>query len=182
MYEPSTVGELIGIAPEHVRDVLDYVIGTEPTSRASVESSKRSKRLARRHLDAFAQDIEAGASDAEIARAADCSIAQVRRWRLKRGVRHAAGRPSIHALANSLAMVLFGNPFAPVISHTKSDVAGLWQPPEYVRREPLDYAAFVEAISLLSTAGFSEERLARALGVCARDIDHAIKIGARRCS
>jgi hypothetical protein len=182
MFNPKTVGDLIGIDPEDVRDVLDYVVGTEPTSSPKPESSARSKRLARRQLDAFARDAEAGASDAEIARRAGCSIAQVRRWRLRLGVRHAAGRPSTQALTNSLAVVLFGNPFEPVISHVKSNVDGLWQPPEYVRRERLDYTSFVEAIALLTTAGFSPAKLASALGVCARDIDHAIKIGARPCS
>jgi hypothetical protein len=179
MYEPRTVAELIGIEPESVVGIRDYTIGTEPTSRSPLRPDRRSKRLARGHLDAFVRDAEAGASDAEIARAAGCSVAQVRRWRLRKGVHHASGRPTVRALTNSLAVVLFGNPFEPVVTHVKSELGGLWQPPEYVRREPLDYAAFVEAVTTLITAGFTATKLVRALGVCDRDIDHAIKIGTR---
>lgn len=177
--EPLTVGELLGIEPEAVAHVGLYDVGSEPVSRPRSTSSARAPRLPPRSLVPFLRDAEAGASDADIARAAGCTVAQVRRARLARGIRRARGRPSTEARATALATAVLGAPFTPVITCVHSVVDGKFEPPRYLTREKLDYPVFLRCIRALRDAGFDIATISCGIGVREVDIDRAEKIARR---
>lgn len=174
--EPS-IGDLLGIEPESVRGLGLYSVGTEPVSTPPPRPRRRARRVARRGLDGFLRDAEAGASDPEIARLACCTTAQVRRWRLSHDIVRPRGRPSTHSRATLAATALFGRPFDPVVCATESAVDGCWEPPEYLVREALDYGVFVRCVVALVDTGFCIADLVRGLGVRAQDIEHAVVLG-----
>jgi hypothetical protein len=179
-----TVGELLGIEPDAVAHVGLYDAGSEPTSKPRSTSATRAPRLARGALDAFRRDAQAGARDEDIVRAAasaglHVSVAQVRRWRLGRGIRHARARPTTRARTTALAMAVFGAPFEPVITRVKSVVDGRFDPPRYVVREQLDYGVFARAVRLLRDAGLATNTIASGIGVREVDVERAEKIARR---
>ena len=179
--EPATVGELLGIRPAAVAGICLYDVGSEPAaSRPTSRSGLRARRVPRGVLNAFLGDADAGASDADIAQLAGCTVAQVRRARLARGIRRPAGRPSTHSRVTALAIAVFGRPFEPVVTRVKSVVDGRAEPPRYLVRESLDYAAFIRCVGALLDAGFSADHLSRGLGVRKVDIERAEKIARRR--
>lgn len=177
--DTRTVGELLNIDPASVVDVGLYIVGSEPVSPRAKKAVVRAQRRSPRLLDAFLRDAQAGATDAEIARAAKCTRAQVRRWRLKRGLRRANGRPSAHDRATAAAVVLFGAPFRPVVSRVKADDAVPFEPPEYVVREPLDYSGFIRCVVALRNAGIAPGVIAKGLGVRDVDVERAERMGRR---
>jgi hypothetical protein len=177
--EPLTVGELLGIAPEAVRHVALYDVGCEPVSPQRSTSKARARLLPPGALAALLHHAAAGASDADIARAAGCTAGQVRRARLARGIRHPKGRPSAQARATALATAVLGAPFVPVITPVRSVVEGRFEPPRYLVREKLDYSAFIRCIRALRDAGFDDAMISRGIGVREADVDRAEKIARR---
>jgi len=174
-----SVGELLGVTPEAVAEIPLYDVGREPVSRPRSTSSTRAARLPPRSLMPFIREAEAGASDADIARAAGCTVAQVRRARLAHGIRRPTGRPTTHARATALATAVFGVPFTPVITPVRSVVDGTFEPPRYLLREKLDYSAFIRCIRVLSDAGLTTSSIAAGIGVRDADIERAAKIARR---
>lgn len=178
-HEPRTVGQLLGLDPEAMAHVRLYDVGSEPVSRRRSTSFTRARRLPPRSLVPYLRDAEAGASDADIARAAGCTVAQVRRARLAHGIRRPNGRPSTEARATALATAVLGAPFVPVITHVRSVVDGTFEPPRYLTRESLDYSAFLRCVRALRDAGFDLATISRGIGVREADIDRAEKIARR---
>jgi hypothetical protein len=175
--EPRTVGQLLGLAD--VAGVALYSIGSEPVSRPQSTSPTRAPRTERRSLERHLHAAEAGVSDADIAREAGCTPAQVRRARLARGIRRASGRPSVHAKTTALAMSVFGTPFVPVATKVRSVVDGRFEPPRYLVREKLDFTLFARCVRALRDAGFEASTIASGIGVREADIERAEKIARR---
>jgi hypothetical protein len=61
----------------------------------------------------------------------------------------------------------------------ESVVDGRFDPPRYLVREPLDYAAFVRCVGVLRDAGIVTASIAVGVGVREADVEQALKIGVR---
>ena len=64
--------------------------------------------------------------------------------------------------------------------HITSPVAGKFEPPTYVLREPLDYGSFLRAVQTLRANGFSVSQIAAGVGVLQRDVADALRIADTR--
>lgn len=179
--QEATLAEALGIDPVTCQDLAPFVVGTEPvTSRraGSRGSYLRSDAVDSRLAD-FAADARAGVPDALIAGRARLTTSMVREWRRRHGIVGHRGRPPRRVqMAFGLASLFGDGP--PAVEHlTRSPLGGTWEVPEYVLREPLDYNAFVEAVQCLVSTGMDAAKIARGLGVCRRDVDHAIVLAKR---
>lgn len=128
-------------------------------------------------LDCFLDEATAGASDAWLAEQADVSLTQVRRWREQRGLVADKG-----TLQRGLAALQGLSPtYEPEVHRLDSSV--VFESPEYLIREALDYSSFAHACYALHRESMmSAGQVASALGVRRVDAELAIVIWKRHLS
>lgn len=85
-----TVRVLLGLTL--VQEPARYVIGCEPAEPPAPRPPRcRARPLDRRLVSPFYAAAKAGVSDADLARAANVTVSQVRGWRLRLGLRRKPG-------------------------------------------------------------------------------------------
>jgi hypothetical protein len=176
-----TVAEALGIDPAACHDLLPFVVGTEPVTprRAASRGPYLRSTAVDARLAEFEGDARAGVPDTLIAGRAKLSPAVVRQWRRRHGIAGHSGRPPGRLQLSFGVAALFGDG-PPAVEHlTRSPVGGTWEVPEYVLREPLDYNAFVDAVQSLVRLGMDAAKIASGVGVCRRDVDHAVVLAKR---
>ena len=176
-----TVAAALGLDPAGCTELPPYLVGDEPVRPR--RGLRRGRYLRRDSVDArlaeLRGDAEAGVPDALLARRAGLTKERVRQWRRRHAIAGHSGRPSRGVELNFGLATLFGDG-PPAVEHlTRSQLGGTWEVPEYVLREPLDYGAFVEAVQCLVSTGMEPAKIARGLGVCRRDVDHAVVLAKR---
>jgi hypothetical protein len=128
-------------------------------------------------LDCLLDEARAGASDAWLAEHADVSLTQVRRWREQRGLVADKG-----TLQRGLAALQGLSPVYDPEVHTV-DSSVVFEAPEYVVREALDYSAFSHACYALHRESMmGAGQVASALGVRRVDVELALVIWKRHLS
>lgn len=174
-----TVAERLGISNPDSVGAHFYSVGTEPVTTTPQVRAAKAASFEDSTLEPFKPDMKAGVSDAAIAKQAKTSVAQVRKWRLKQGVRHTPGRPTAATRVYSGAIELLGRPSAPVaLPVAQSPVLGRWEAPQYVLRQAMDYEGLVRIVDLAS-ARFSADEIASALGLRKVDVVIAQRLGER---
>ncbi len=122
-------------------------------------------------LDSLLDEARAGASDEELARAADVSLTQVRQWREHRGLTpdRRKNQEGVRALLH------LGAAYDPVVHHVAEGSLLDFEVPQYVVREALDYTAFARcAHFLFHEAMLSPIQIGQAFGMRTPDVDLAI--------
>lgn len=127
-------------------------------------------------LEPLTSDAEAGVPDALLAQRSGRTVAQVRKWRRRRGVRGRRSRTSRQLTMMYMLGTLLDRETVH-LCHDTSPVKGEWTAPTYVLREPLAYTAFAQICFRLATElDYSSTDIAKGIGVMERDVLHAIAI------
>ena len=136
--EHRTVGELLRIAIDH--EPAAYSIGSEPAEAPPPRlTRRRASPLDRTKVAPFLGAAKAGAPDADIARAAGVSVAQVRGWRLRLGIKR---RPGATTMAKIHGVLLARPELARMLrEHDRSDDT---DPPPPIRFGYDQLAPFLE--------------------------------------
>lgn len=137
-----------------------------------VKDPVRAAEFAR--LEGFLEQALRGTPIETIAVLADARLATAVKWRQLRNI-----KPGLTPHQESVsALELFSREVKDHLHRCEeSPVGGVFTPPQYVLRQPLEYAEFCRAAHALHTiSGFDVATLSRALGVRATDVDFALKL------
>lgn len=117
-------------------------------------------------LDQYTEEATAGATDDWLHSMTEVPHNVISKWRVARGLKRiAAPQETIDAIQN------LAQTYTPSMHTVGSVFGGLWQPPRYVLRRPLDYTLLCRAVHhLLYDLGLGGEQVAAALGIREHDV------------
>jgi hypothetical protein len=127
-------------------------------------------------LDAWLEEANAGMPDENLARAANVSMTAVLEWRRARGVKRLRGH--LRRREKELwAVDAFGDHYDAELHAVSSTLRGMWDLPEYMLRQPLNYDLLCRYLYFLHIElGCTPDALAEAFGIKERDVEMAIAV------
>ena len=148
-----------------------------PRKRETVQGTRARKSRSHgqfKHLDEhWLAETKAGASDADLARWSGVPKAVVIRWRRDRGIHRRVTKKRTKV---AHALNLFGTDHEDVLHRTDdSPIAGVFDIPEYVIRNPLAYSETARHLWFLQKKlGSSNKLLSQAFGIRESDVKTAL--------
>ncbi len=174
----GTVAAHLGIKLGNVKHLRPFELAPPATKPKQRPARYNRAAAIDAKLAPYLVDARNGVPDALIAKRASLSPEVVGAWRRRAGIRSDPGRrPYSTLLAFDLQGMTGARPRGP---HITSPVAGQFEPPTYVLREPLDYGSFLRAVQTLRANGFSVSQIAAGVGVLQRDVADALRIADTR--
>ncbi len=131
-----------------------------------------------KRLDEFLDEARAGAPDEWLARRLGLKAPTVMKWRKARGITRTRGRARQKDIT-AWALDPLGSGYDAKLHATGSDVLlGVWEIPEYILRDPIDYDSLCRLLWELHASGFPHQLMARGIGIREKDVETAIQLWA----